>query len=408
MHPTFLCFLVVFASWTRAQKVENNTITENKNAISDLVALRAEYDTKLQAELIFLKDEQEKNKICDANLISSYTTSNATSTELKQVQNEYETHKKANALLMKKLTASLLSVKELENTVTTLEKEASNRTISLLKLQGEMDTLILQHDSLNRSYTNAVEHLAHPLLIEYLNVRSKELGDMRPELKAALKKAQKAFSPHIHKAFQQGSHIYTTTKHQVEKNVGEYVGKDNSPVVTMSLLSLLLLLPAYLIYVFISRLRARIALKHVMMCLNFWGTCFFLAVFITSKTLAKKDEKMSLDLLHIIQNSNPTTYAVLQFSLFLFFMLHLVVSFQCYPLGQGLGHGHVALAASLTVCYHYYNAIFMPAMLDTKHSASCGIYLLYAGVYAYGSYTAMQLKNTKSSNCCEGKNRVVD
>lgn len=430
-----LVFAAGLCSSLHAQEVEAQGPTENDKKYDALLVEKMDLSTKYDQALVRIDetdkqvDELNKQNKAMKEELNTLITTKATiehelktvntrveekNTELEKLKRAQQTHHEASAVKKQefqdkydKLEATSKIIqdhlsKEIAKTLKAVEAETKlteklRETEVLLRESNlERDNLRYDYDKMKKNYDEAVEHLAHPQLYEYLVAQGRTLGEMRPELQAALQKAHSVMEPHVNRAWESGAMMYNQTHERLRSNVEPYVGQDKAQPVTVGVLLLFVMVPAFIVYRFITGLRKALMLSHWMLCLNFWGMCFFIAVFAYSGS-------ESQDVFQVAQKQNPVAYSIMQLIMGVFFILHILGTF-CLARASSKQEssctkyvGLLHFIATVGVVYHYYTVIWAKAMLDQEHNVSNLAYLGYGLFYLSGTHNSYVLSNTKYS-----------
>ncbi|OQS00970.1 hypothetical protein ACHHYP_02079 [Achlya hypogyna] len=264
----------------------------------------------------------------------------------------------------------------------TLQQDAIKHRDDLMELIVSYDQLKEDFKALQAVHDEALDHLAHPMLADYLAARGNDLGEMRPELKAALAKARAVIRvpADVAAAVAQGKNVLLQSHENIRSNVAPLVGDSHATSATVVIVGVLMAPPVYVVALFVRGLQRRLQAQHVVLVLNFLAMCFFGAVGASSVLL-------DADVLRGLQATNPGSYILLQLVTLGFFLVHtgasVLFGLATTPLRVQLGQlAHVVV--SLVVVVHYYEHIWAKAMLDMDHHVHAGTFFLYAFVYLLG------------------------
>ncbi|OQS06386.1 hypothetical protein THRCLA_20386 [Thraustotheca clavata] len=293
---------------------------------------------------------------------------------------ELQEHKEAVDLLKNEMA------KEMTKTLD-IRDEAKKVKSELAETLASLEQLLIDHKELKAVHDQALDHLAHPMLADYLKARGNELGVMRPELRAALEKARAVIRvpEDVAKAVAQGKDVLLQSHESLRSNVIPFVGDKHASTVTLIVISLLMAPPVYAVVLFVRGLQRRLQAQHFVLVLNFLAMCFFLAMGISSILF-------HVDVLQSVQQGNPATYTLLQLMILAFFLVHLgwsvVYGLVVTPTNVQIGQW-IHILVSLAIITHYYENIWSKAMLDQDHQVHVGTFFLYALVYMLGLVPAM-------------------
>ncbi|KAH9119755.1 hypothetical protein LEN26_011457 [Aphanomyces euteiches] len=284
--------------------------------------------------------------------------------------------------------------KEIERSLE-LKRSESVASSALMDKVVAYDLLSEKYAKLQDVYHEALDHLAHPMLSEYLAARGKELGEMRPELRAALDKAKEviALPPEMLDKLDQGKEVLNRAREHLRSGVAPYVGDKHASSVSLGLIVFLMLPPVYLVYRFVQSIHRTLQAYHFVLVLNFLAMCYF-TVIASSSFFYQEDVLLNL------QKNNGGAYAILQFATIGFFGAHLWWSgIFAATLSDGrLKYAQLAhVATSVLVIVHYYEHVWSRAMLDQEHQVHEALFLVYAVVYGAGLVPAL-LSSVKNNN----------
>ncbi|RHY34823.1 hypothetical protein DYB32_000621 [Aphanomyces invadans] len=326
---------------------------------------------------------------------------------------ELATQKETSLAIAKELEAHKLAVDGLKDELS----KAIERSLELKRAEGIAATALMEKvvafDLLNEKYValqgvynDALEHLAHPMLSEYLSARGKELGEMRPELRAALEKAKAvmALPPNVLEKIDRGKNAILQGHEHLRSGVAPYVGDVHANSVSLGLVVFMMAPPLYLVYRFLQSVQRALQAHHFVLVLNFVAASYFAVVGVSSLLYHE-------DVLRNLQKHNPPSYALLQFATLGMFAAQLwwsgVVVFVASAASR-IKYAQLAhLAASVGVVVHYYNHVWALAMLDQEHQVHDSLFFVYAVVYATGLVPAF-LSGAKAANSVHASSRFVD
>ncbi|EQC25449.1 hypothetical protein SDRG_16668 [Saprolegnia diclina VS20] len=304
-------------------------------------------------------------------------------------EKEVGVHKAAQATLSAELREHQEAVDLLKSELAkeiarglSLQQDVMKYRDDVIEMLASYEQLKDEHKALGAIHDEALDHLAHPMLADYLAARSNELGEMRPELKAALAKARSVIRvpEDVAAAVAQGKNALLQSHENIRSNVAPIVGDSHATSATVVVVGVLMAPPVYVVAIFVRSLQRRIQAQHVVLVLNFLAMCFFGAVGASSVVL-------DTDVLRSLQTSSPSGYILLQLLTLGFFLVHSgtsVLFLLCAaPLKVQVG-GAVHLLVSLGVVAHYYEHIWAKAMLDMDHPVHAGTFFAYAFVYLLG------------------------
>ncbi|KDO28038.1 hypothetical protein SPRG_20199 [Saprolegnia parasitica CBS 223.65] len=288
------------------------------------------------------------------------------------VEKEVSVHKAAQATMSAEL-------REHQEAVDLLKSELAREIARGLSLQQDV---IKYRDDVGEMLAS-YEHLKdeHKAL-NYLAARSNDLGEMRPELKAALAKARSVIRvpEDVAAAVAQGKNALLQSHENIRSNVAPIVGDSHATSATVVVVGVLMAPPIYVVAIFVRSLQRRIQAQHVVLVLNFLAMCFFGAVGASSVVL-------DTDVFRSLQTSSPSGYILLQLLMLGFFLVHSGTSvlflFCAAPIKVQVA-GAVHVLVSLGVVVHYYEHIWAKAMLDMDHPVHAGTFFAYAFVYLLG------------------------
>ncbi|KAF0684065.1 Aste57867_23986 [Aphanomyces stellatus] len=285
--------------------------------------------------------------------------------------------------------------KEIEKSLE-LKRAESVATAALMDKVVAYDLLVEKHAKLQEVYNDALDHLAHPMLSEYLAAQGKELGEMRPELQAALAKAKEvmALPQNVLEKIDRGKKAILQGHENLRNGVANYVGDKHAQSVSVGLIVFLMLPPIYLVYRFVQSVQRSLQAHHFVLVLNFLAMCYFGVIAGSSLVYGE-------DVFQNLQKHSPATYAILQFGTLGFFGAQLWWSsvFALVLVDTRLKYAQLAhVVASVGVIIHYYEHVWSRAMLDQEHQVHESLFFVYAMVYLTGLVPALfsSSKNTNS------------
>ncbi|RHY95188.1 hypothetical protein DYB37_001097 [Aphanomyces astaci] len=372
--------------------------TELANAAQRSMEKEAKENIRAQAELAAYKRSHVDAMASEVQLRESAERELATQKDASfAIAKELEAHKQAVDGLKDELA------KEIERSLELKRAEGVAATALLDKVVA-YDLLIDKHKALESVYNDALEHLAHPMLSEYLRARGNELGDMRPELRAALEKAKSvmALPSNVLEKLDRGKQALLQGHEHLRSGVAPYVGDKHAASVSVGLLGLLMLPPLYVVYRFVHGVQRALQAHHFVLVLNFVASSYFAVVGASSIMYHE-------DVLHNLQKHNPPASALLQFATLGVFIAQLWWSgvFVLVLLDSRLKYAQlVHVAASVGVVVHYYEHVWTLAMLDQEHQLQDSLFFMYAVVYAAGLVPAL-VSGAKLVNCIQSSSVVA-